>query len=317
MSTDDVHGEPTPVEGRLIDSHCLMLDSPEPRVVAYNHSAFCQMSLPYRNPGDLREVTRSNGSSMMTITAGKIFDKNQKFKPVGLPYGPRARLVLIHLMTQAVLNQSPTVELSDSLTSFAKLLKISTNGQNIKTLREQMLRIAACSIRIGIDDQRGTARREQFQAHIIEKIQMFTPKKSSQQEFWPSYVTLNSSFYDSMIKHAVPLDPRALSALKHSSAALDCYQWLAQRLYRANTKGRVVPWNALYSQLGGSHKRISDWKRTFTGHGRKQAGVLPQVLMVYPAANDSVEVTERGLLLKRADPPVPQWGRIQRGRYLT
>ena len=59
MSTDELHAEPSPVEGRLIDAHCLLLADPEPQAVAYNHTIFCQTSLPFRNPGDdVREVTR-------------------------------------------------------------------------------------------------------------------------------------------------------------------------------------------------------------------------------------------------------------------
>lgn len=36
---------------------------------------------------------------------------------------------------------------------------------------------------------------------------------------------LDSEFFDTLLKHAVPLDPRAIGALKGSSLALDAYTW--------------------------------------------------------------------------------------------
>ena len=254
----------------------------------------------------------------MEFTAGKIIDHRGKFVPVGLPYGPRARLVLIHLMTQAVLTQSPRIELEDSLTAFARSLGLGNGGRDIRTLRDQMRRMAACSVHIGVDLRRapkGTADMAQFQAHLIEGLQLFTPREPRQRVLWPSFVQLNHTFFESMLNHAVPLDPRALEALKHSAAALDCYQWLAQRLHRMNRRGTLVPWRSLHQQLGGGSQKQSSWKANFLGGRRRgRAGVLPQVLAVYPAAVEAVEVTDKGLILRQAEPPIPKWGHVQQRR---
>ena len=324
MSTDELHDEPTPVEGRLIDAHRLLLDEPEPRDVAYNHTIFCQTSLPYRNPGDdVREVTRKNGAITVEFTAGKVLDRNGDFAPIGLPYGPRARLVLIHLMTQAVLNRSPRVELEDSLTAFARSLGLANGGRDIRTLREQMRRMAACSVHIGVDLRRvpqAKAAAVQLQAHLVEGLQLYMPKEPRQRVLWPSYVELNHRFFDHLLQHAVPLDPRALEGLKHSAAALDFYQYLAQRLHRVkSSRGTLVPWRALHQQLGGGSRHVTPWKANFLGgrrraDGKRRAGVLSQVLAVYPAAAEAVEVRENGLHLRQAEPPVPKWGYVQQRR---
>ncbi len=310
MSEEEVHDEPSPVEGRLIDAHCLLLDTPESRDIVYNHTAFCQTSLPYRNPGSVTRILRRNGQISVAFNAGYLMNSSGDGCLMGLPYGPRARLVLIHLMTQAVLTKSPRVELENSLTGFAKKLGLASSGRNIRTLREQMQRMAACSVQIMLHSSQ-----EQFQAHILENLQLFMPKEPNQRVLWPSYVELNAKFFESLLKHSVPLDPRALAALKHSSAALDCYQWLAQRLHRVRNP-TLVPWTSLFEQLGGTSKTVRSWKQSFLGK-KGRAGVLPQVLMVYPAAKEAIEISGRGLILSQAEPPIPRWGKVQRGRYLT
>src|SRR4051812_43702144 len=45
-----------------------------------------------------------------------------------------------------------------------------------------------------------------------------------------SVVRLDADYFDSLTKHAVPLDSRAVAALAHSALDLDVYTWLAQRL---------------------------------------------------------------------------------------
>jgi hypothetical protein len=50
---------------------------------------------------------------------------------------------------------------------------------------------------------------------------------------------LSQEFFDTLAVHAVPLDHRALGALKHSALSLDLYTWLAHRLCRVRKPGGV------------------------------------------------------------------------------
>jgi hypothetical protein len=43
---------------------------------------------------------------------------------------------------------------------------------------------------------------------------------------------LSDDYFDSLTRHAVPLNHMAVSALSGSAFALDVYAWLAQRLHR-------------------------------------------------------------------------------------
>ena len=76
--------------------------------------------MPYRDPGDgVRTWEQSNGFAALEITAGKAMrPKLGKFIEVGLPYGPKPRLILAHVNTAALKKDDPEIETARSLTSF-------------------------------------------------------------------------------------------------------------------------------------------------------------------------------------------------------
>ena len=326
MLKDSVDGEPTAVQGALIDAHSAMLRQVEPNSRAYNHAVLCQTSLPYRTKKGQRAWVRKQGRVALHLQAGYASSRpgSVDLEPVELPAGPRARLVLIHIMSEAVLNQSPLVQLDDSLTAFARKLGLSTKGANIKSLREQLRRLSACSVRLVMPERiDGELSTRVVQGHFVEDLQVFTPSEPGQRCFWPSYLTLGGRFFESLLSHAVPLDPRALASLKHSSSALDTYQWLSQRLYKIPTGRQVlIPWKALHAQLGGNTRHLGAWKQDFLGTHKRRTkseglhGTLPKVLYVYRAAAEAVQITPKGLYLRQAEPPVPRWGHAQQRRYL-
>jgi Plasmid encoded RepA protein len=73
-------------------------------------------------------------------------------------------------------------------------------------------------------------------SHIIDAFDLWLVKDERQRVFWPSIVRMNDRYFESLQKHAVPLDERALAALSNSPVALDLYAWLAQRLHRISKK---------------------------------------------------------------------------------
>lgn len=123
--------------------------------IIYQHSVLCHTCLPYRNPGDThRRWTRKNGFLTLEVDAGRAFDSRvADFVDVGLPYGPKPRLVLYHLNAEALRTRSPVIELEDSLTAFVRrTLSLDAHGRNIQTVRDQLTRLAASEFRIGKSD---------------------------------------------------------------------------------------------------------------------------------------------------------------------
>jgi hypothetical protein len=57
---------------------------------AFQHTVFCQTSLPYRDPGDdVREWQREQGMVSLLVEAGQVrHPRTQQWIKVGLPWGP-------------------------------------------------------------------------------------------------------------------------------------------------------------------------------------------------------------------------------------
>ena len=113
-------------------------------------------------------------------------------------------------------------------------------------------------------------------------------KDPEQIGLWQSTVTLSESFFNEVVSHPIPVDMRALKALKKSPLALDTYCWLT---YRASYTKRssVIPWSALALQFGSDYAELRFFKRAFLEELRK-------VVTVYGGAQ--VEATDEGLLVK-------------------
>ncbi len=113
---------------------------------------------------------------------------------------------------------------------------------------------------------------------------------------WPATVRLSEEYFQSLGKHAVPLDHRAVAALSSSSMALDVYAWLAQRLHRIPSgKPQQITWVAMYEQFGQGFARLRDFRRNFLQ-------TLHQVQSAYPQAR--IEADDVGLILSNSPPPV-------------
>jgi hypothetical protein len=258
----------------------------------YSHAVLVQVGMPYRNPGDAtRSFTRSSGPYSLRMEAGALPARSGGFVEVGLPFGARARLLLLHLSAIAVKTQSPVVEVSDSFTAFARDLGLSTGGRNLRTLRDQINRMSVVSMRLAkMNDQYA----EVFQGSVFRRLVAETPNDPRQIPLWASEVEFSHEYYESLVRNAVPLRREAIQALKHSSRAMDIYSYLAHRLYRVE-KPLTLSWSSLSYQFGDPGKPNRMWKSAFKA-------ALKQVLVVYPEAK--VEPVYGGIVLKQSPPPV-------------
>ena len=70
--------------------------------------------------------------------------QTQLFTQLPLPYGPKARLLLMHLNSEAVRRQSPVIPVEDSMTAFfRRLMGRSQDGRQIRMLKSQLSALAA------------------------------------------------------------------------------------------------------------------------------------------------------------------------------
>lgn len=268
-----------------------------PQEIAYQHTVLCQTSLPYRNPGlGVRNWDREQGAVALRVSAGDARNPaTGKWVEVGLPFGPKPRLILAHLNAEALRQGSPSVEVEDSLTAFVRRIQQRPpTGPEIRVFKDQLARLAAATIRLAIprEDHAIT-----IKSDIIQAFDLWFYKDDRQRVLWPSTIRLSADYYASLLNHAVPLDERALAALAHNAMALDIYAWLAQRLHRIPTsKPQRISWAALKEQFGQGYGRMNNFRA-------KLLAALRLVHTQYPLAN--IEADRRGLELKHSLPPVP------------
>ena len=118
--------------------------------------------------------------------------------------------MLAHVNAEALRSNSPEIEIEDSLTAFVKRLKLAGHGRDMRTIKDQLARLSASSVRLGmIRDGRALT----VNSQIVTAFDLWFPKDDRQRVLWPSTVRLSLDYFESLKAHAVPLDERALSSL--------------------------------------------------------------------------------------------------------
>ncbi|MFL5288616.1 MAG: replication protein RepA [Rhodopila sp.] len=287
--------KPTPIQQRLLDLATDIATTPAEEL-AFTHSVLAQTSLPASRPPDgIRVWERQQGRARLRVEAGSVIDpKTGQYVDLGLPYGPKARLLLMHLNSEAIRRQSPIIPVEDSMTAFfRRVMGRSTDGGQIRMMKAQLSALAAAQFRIGIAE---SERAFQVNTQVVTAFELWQNRNEGQRVLWESTLRLSTDYYESLAKFAVPLDERAIAALSHSAIALDIYCWLAQRLHRIPPgKGQFVPWVALHEQFGHGYSRIRKFREAFLG-------LLTQVKAAYPAAQFGVD--GGGMTLHQSQPPV-------------
>ena len=282
----------TPIQRRLIT----MPDGEDEASTLFQHTILCQTSMPYKDPGDhVRLWKRQNGHAALQIQAGSAYDSTKNdFIEVGLPHGAKPRLVLYHLNAEAIKTQSPVLELEDSLTAFVRrTLGLDSGGRNIRTVKDQLTRLAAADFRFGMDKD---GRSVTIKSTVISGFELWTPKNDKQRILWPTTVQFSKDYFESLMTHAVPLNEAAIARLSHSPMSLDIYTWLAQRLHRIDfQRPAFVPWVSLRQQFGDGYGRMNNFKAAFRRN-------LKQVITVYPDARFGMD--DKGIRLIHSRPPV-------------
>lgn len=273
---------PTPPRLDALINQALAIEdeqAQETGALGFMARAMVQATLPHSKVAG-NEFTRVNGNYSLSIMAPSA---------IGLPYGTIPRLLLSWLTTEAVKTKSRELELGDSLSGFmAELDMMPTGGRwgSITRLKDQSRRLFASSITAVYENGPGFAVINQA---VADRAQFWWDNKHPEQAgLWKSTVTLSEHFFNEVIDRPVPIDMRAIRALKKSPLALDIYTWLTYRMSYLKSP-TVVSWAGVAMMLGSSYAELRDFKKAFLNELRK-------VLLVYPNAN--VEVLQDGLRIK-------------------
>lgn len=275
----------TPVSTKAIDNlinQALAIEDQSAQVagsLGFVARAMVMATLPHSKVKG-NEFSRVNGNYTMVILAPSN---------VGLPYGVIPRLLLAWLTTQAVKTKKRDIEMGESLSKFMEELgMLPTGGRwgSITQLKEQATRLFSSNISAIYRDEKGV---KLINQNITDRAVLWWDKKPTDQgTLWNSTVRLSEQFFNEVVDRPIPIDMRALHALKKSPLALDIYNWMTYRASYLN-KPTTITWDSLAMQFGSNYKEVRNFKTAFIEE-------LKKVSIVYSAVD--VTHTPEGLTIK-------------------
>jgi Plasmid encoded RepA protein len=261
------------------------------RNIGITYAGFCLTSLPHKRLPDGETWRKAGHKVSLLVEPGTMLVKGREIR-YGVPYGARARVILLFLQTQAVKTRSREIQLGRSMYEWMERMCVPVGGETARALKEQAARISACSLKFfwenGADEGWAAGR-------IVASGLRFNAKASAQGRLWDDCVMLDEAFYKALEDHSVPLQEAAIRELHDRSMSLDLYVWLAWRLH-VLSKAVSVSWPAIYGQFGAGYSKISHFKPRFTE-------ALAAAVAAYPQCKVTVDA-ESGLTLHPSPPPV-------------
>ena len=258
--------------------------------VGFLYSGWCQAALPHKRLMDDAVWKVQTERVTLVVEPGRRNLAGDATEFCGVPYGSRARLILLYLQSEALRTNSRDIALGGSLHAWLGKLGIPSGGKSFKDVREQADRLSRCRLTFHV--QQG-GRAGLINQSIVDAA-MFVEDGSPQGSLFVETARLSETFFEQLKKHPVPLEDAAIKAISNNSQALDVYCWLAYRLHIL-PQARSVSWPALYAQFGASYKKLAHFKERFVD-------TLKLATAVYPHAE--VELDDKGLILKPSRPPV-------------
>jgi hypothetical protein len=275
---------------RVVEAAAAYLAS-EDTEVGFLYSGWAQAALPHKRlPDDALWQVKNDRVTLVVQPGVRIVEDGPPIH-VGVPYGSRARLILLYLQSEALRTGSREIELGKSLTDWLRRLGIPVGGKSVKDVRDQAERVSRCrmSFQIMQGGKAGLVNQSILDAAMFED-----DGEGRKGSLFIETATLSQMFFDQLKRHPVPIEENAVKNIANNSMALDVYCWLAYRLH-VLTAPTPITWRSLHLQFGQGYSRLDHFRRQFRE-------ILGLALAVYPAAQ--VEYDERGVILKPSPAPV-------------
>jgi hypothetical protein len=302
MTKDGKGGGLTPTTRRLIEAAAEIMGEPAPtdRDRAFMARQLVQATLPHSDPGNVPIWIRRNGRLALKV---RPYYDDKRLMHLH-PYGTVPRLLLFWLTTEAVRTRSRILHPGDTATGFMRDLGMNPgNGgagakrSDAHRLSEQMLRLFRATISFEIEDNDTSVAEWLDMQVVVGGKTWWDFREPKQGALFESSIELGEKFYEALIAAPVPVDMRALDALKRSPLALDLYAWATYRTHTVTQAGKptFIPWAALAAQIGGDYADLKDFRKKAIASFRK-------VKTVYPALR--LGDAEGGFVLRPSAPAV-------------
>ena len=261
----------------------IRLDRATKEDAAYLARQFVQATLPHSDP-KADTWSRQNGNFTLGIQAGFNIKTGQSY---GLPYGIIPRLLLFWITTEALRTKSPRLELGASMAAFMREVGLNPSRGGVRSdarrLQVQMTRLFQARISFMQDLREGENEGSAWLNMQISRkgVLWWNPKTPQQGTLWNSWIELERDFFEAITAAPVPVDTRALKALKSSPLALDLYALVCYEAFRVQRTGRTrfISWHSLAKQLGSNYEGENAVKEL----GRKARAALRKISAVMPS----------------------------------
>ena len=259
--------------------------------IGFVFSGWAQAALPHRRIDDDAVWRVDTERVTLLVEPGRRPRPGAGVEWVGVPYGSRARLIMLYLQSEALRTNSRQIELGRSLNAWLIRLGIPIGGKSFKDVRAQAERISRCRLTFHISrsDRSGLVNQ-----NILDTA-MFVDDDPMQSSLFLETARLSETFFEQLKRHPVPLEEAAIKAINNNSMALDLYCWLAYRLHVLQ-RPTPVTWKALHQQFGAGFRRLDHFRQKFLEN-------LNLATAVYPDAR--LQIGPPGLTLLPSRPPVP------------
>jgi hypothetical protein len=150
-------------------------------------------------------------------------------------------------------------------------------------------------------DQGGPGHVEGANLVLAEEFDLWwTPQKLQQAGVGQSSVTLSQRFFEQLVEAPVPLDLRAIKALKRSPLSLDLYAWATRRVSYLK-RPLSISWASFQLSFGADYAETPQGRSRFRGNAIEALG---RVKVVYPQLK--IEIQRDGVLLYPSLTHVPK-----------
>ena len=283
-----------PQEGRQLD-------------VSFLHRGFCIMGMPLRQPKDsLRPFSRHDGRFALTIEPASVTHPDGGLINIGVPFGPKARLIAMWMATEV---QNPRRSTTDrilelnGITDWLEALGIPARGGatgSIAATKDQFMRLAFSTFTMVL---RGPNSEELFKRELLidsgifsgDDLALYRAGQVSQMA-WPRVIVLTHNTYDRFLNDAIPIPTVRLREVANNAMAIDILVYLSYRLPTLSRDDTaILTWRDLMAQFGtgSAGEFASKFKDTFHQSIRR-------AIEAYPEAR--IEITSEGLVMRYSDP---------------
>ncbi|MFL0361171.1 replication protein RepA [Curtobacterium flaccumfaciens] len=254
----------------------------QPEEIAFSARVWAQVSLPYKDPGEVPFWVRRNGDITLRVQPAAITVDG--VDQAAYPFGILPRHIMTWMATEAVRTGNQELILGDTMQEFMEKLQVEVGGNSRKRLANQMDRVFGSRLSVeglvvGADGSGYGQAKEYFP--IAESTQLWfnargeiSSRSQEQPGLWDSKIVLSKRFFDSIIERPVPVDPGALQVLGSKPLTFDIYVWVSYRLYDVHYPTRIS-WSDLHRQFGSQTKRLRDFRKAFETAMRDIAIIMP------------------------------------------